>query len=1236
MLNSLIFSCYFSFPIQSESVTARHSHIPVLPSDAFVTVGSGGGHGAALVVPRGASMVARAVVEALNVRPGGYVPSVGFSSQAVALALSTAKAAAANALAAAVASTAAAAAALGLPPTDAPSIERQWGVAVYAAAVAAAAAFASAPLPSDSSLTSLAHTLTAPHSNPARTRAPPSALSSMAASPLVLFEANVDSVLEALVKHASSLPLPARVEGLVAAALPSLPGSLSDAATKPAGQGTSRGSAGATAGSRGRSKDAASADDDAAFAAAMTNHSTVAAALAPPVRTNYPSGPVTPPTAAESTIAAVAAGADAGAGALWWTSSAVTVPRNNASTVYHTSASTWPALLARVAALRSAEAGAAAAAAVLGLTALSAPDNAADAAGSPAAAAAAAAAALGAATGAEAGPLVLPPALVPAPTLVADATPAVAYYGPLDPAAPLAYLPAQVANAVERFPSLLADAAAAASTPATSAALAERSAAATAAAVEAVAASAAADAATAAAATVLARALRLVASVSPNGDPQEEMLLPPVTAGALGWGTGLCQCPLALPCHRATGGAAAAPSASGASAASCATPVECSCPCGCRLGKRVSDAILGTGSGVSTTVSGSASSGSGTTTLIHEQAHANHIRYCRDSAVGDTHNDVADADTADGLVLPPLRMGANAGWFDAQPLSLTARMRAISTVPASTAVVTGKHDSGGAPLWLPRWECEREEDDEELAWHWDELGADEATSSALCGRGDHGEAESADADETDCGDDDCDQEGFCSCCNSDCGDDDDGDNNSDIDDEGFDFDGSKAPNSVFSVDGSRDDSAIAAAAEPLLADYLHGLSQSFLFPLTPAPASLTRTHRYRPAHPAASAAATAAAAGTASHAHAPTDCTGSLCSAPAHGAHGAASPLVINTSANDALCSALAPHPPMFLSAERLPLSTSAAADAVSATARLRLRCRETWAQVLANQRRERREAAEAAAAAAGAATAAGAGGAGGLAAAAAAANARVKKQDDYFSLDASEGDDTADLGHGHNAGGHAVAYGNAIDAHENGLGSGANGKTQNKSKYQYPYELSTPPAWLLSPLVAITPSAPAALAALRSLNLSSNPLGDAGAVALAGFLSDPSASSSLQHLNIISCKILSRGMLALMRSLGCNNALQELVMCRNAMTADAGRVLGDALTVNAALRRLDMGQMNITARAARGLAPGLARNRGLTELNLNENELEGLSAAVIMRAVEMGDSIKVLHLADNGITEEV
>jgi Ran GTPase-activating protein (RanGAP) involved in mRNA processing and transport len=562
-----------------------------------------------------------------------------------------------------------------------------------------------------------------------------------------------------------------------------------------------------------------------------------------------------------------------------------------------------------------------------------------------------------------------------------------------------------------------------------------------------------------------------------------------------------------------------------------------------------------------------------------------------------------------------------------------------------------------------RDEVPREEDDEELAWNWDTRscagesdsdtgsrgrGSDRARETGNARLGGSGSDNEDDHDDDDSDDDNCPaahvgshsrdaRHAWCDCgCEHSY--------ESGSDDEYDDYDGhgvnAYGPASAVTTGADADvdaDADAVAAAEPLLHEYLHGLSQSYLFPLVQTPSELARTHRYQPPAPPSSAELVA--------------------HRPAHGSGCGAGGCGSGSDGNGGSCSCgssgLAPHPPMFLAAERLPVSVSAVRDLVSPVAALRRRCRETWEQIRANRRRAeqvraREEAADASRVA----------GAGdwlaqqAAAAAAAAADAAVAgfggldDDDDNDAGDNIDDDDNdrvnCDSMDPERTG--AAAFAGARASHQKrqqqhqrqqGKQSPSSSSPPSSSKYRYPYTDTSPPTWLVSPLVAITPSTPAPLGVLRSLNLSLNPLGDAGFRALARYIADPAASASLQALNVSGCRVLDSGTRALARAVATNTALQELVLARVPFYADAARDLGDALAVNASLRRLDLGHTNFTARAARQLAPGLALNRGLVDLNLAENELSGLGAAVIMRAVELGDSIKVLLLTDNGITAE-
>jgi Ran GTPase-activating protein (RanGAP) involved in mRNA processing and transport len=156
--------------------------------------------------------------------------------------------------------------------------------------------------------------------------------------------------------------------------------------------------------------------------------------------------------------------------------------------------------------------------------------------------------------------------------------------------------------------------------------------------------------------------------------------------------------------------------------------------------------------------------------------------------------------------------------------------------------------------------------------------------------------------------------------------------------------------------------------------------------------------------------------------------------------------------------------------------------------------------------------------------------------------------------------------------------------------------------------------------------------AALRTLDLSRNKIGPAGASALGEVLK---VNAVLTILELSLNKIGAEGAIAIAEALKVNAVVTTLSLWNNSIGDEGAIVIAEALKVNAVLTVLDLRVNKIGAEGAIAIAEALKVNAVLTILDLRVNKIGAEGAIVIMEALKVNAVLTELHLAQNKIGAE-
>jgi len=142
----------------------------------------------------------------------------------------------------------------------------------------------------------------------------------------------------------------------------------------------------------------------------------------------------------------------------------------------------------------------------------------------------------------------------------------------------------------------------------------------------------------------------------------------------------------------------------------------------------------------------------------------------------------------------------------------------------------------------------------------------------------------------------------------------------------------------------------------------------------------------------------------------------------------------------------------------------------------------------------------------------------------------------------------------------------------------------------------------------------------LQFLNISYNPIGDAGAQKLAGGISN---TTNLRELNIAECKIGDYGATFLATALAVNKSLQTIIMNGNNIGGEqASKRIAFALMRNQNLKVLKMGG-NGLREGIEHFARLVETTKSLTSLDLSANGISDAGALSLGNALTMNRSIR-------------
>ena len=146
----------------------------------------------------------------------------------------------------------------------------------------------------------------------------------------------------------------------------------------------------------------------------------------------------------------------------------------------------------------------------------------------------------------------------------------------------------------------------------------------------------------------------------------------------------------------------------------------------------------------------------------------------------------------------------------------------------------------------------------------------------------------------------------------------------------------------------------------------------------------------------------------------------------------------------------------------------------------------------------------------------------------------------------------------------------------------------------------------------------------IDELNLSSNSISDAGAVALAQALCH---NSSLKLLDLSNNSISDAGAAALAKPLYRKSPLRSLDLSNNSISDAGGAALAKALHRNTSLVNLNLSNNSISDTGAAALAKALHHNSALEKLKLSNNSIGDAGASALAKALHQNSILMVLDL---------
>ncbi|KAI8806072.1 hypothetical protein BJ742DRAFT_680474 [Cladochytrium replicatum] len=156
----------------------------------------------------------------------------------------------------------------------------------------------------------------------------------------------------------------------------------------------------------------------------------------------------------------------------------------------------------------------------------------------------------------------------------------------------------------------------------------------------------------------------------------------------------------------------------------------------------------------------------------------------------------------------------------------------------------------------------------------------------------------------------------------------------------------------------------------------------------------------------------------------------------------------------------------------------------------------------------------------------------------------------------------------------------------------------------------------ILKPMAAIT--------FLRKLDVSFNEIGDAGASALASFLTN---DRYLEVVNIASNNVGTEGGTALAKALVMNNCVYDFNISGNDIGKDAGMDFGSMLQVNITLKYLGIANTKQSTQTLMALSTVLNNNTTLVRLDLSNNATHFASLTQSLQTDVMVHWSKTLRL---------
>ena len=149
------------------------------------------------------------------------------------------------------------------------------------------------------------------------------------------------------------------------------------------------------------------------------------------------------------------------------------------------------------------------------------------------------------------------------------------------------------------------------------------------------------------------------------------------------------------------------------------------------------------------------------------------------------------------------------------------------------------------------------------------------------------------------------------------------------------------------------------------------------------------------------------------------------------------------------------------------------------------------------------------------------------------------------------------------------------------------------------------------------------------TLRIGANSIGDAGAIALAEALK---VNRKLTSLDIGHNEIGPRGAKALVEALKSNRALSTLILYKNSIGASGATAIAEMLKYNRKLHTLELGNNAIGNTGAVALAEALKSNRKLVSLDLGLNSITDAGAIALRDAIRSNHVLVNLDLWRNPI----